>query len=319
MAVGRRSPRASYVRLARSGELEDRARLLDELLEDCTVCPRECRVDRRMELGVCATGTEAVVASWAPHFGEEPMISCRQGSGTVFLANCNLRCVFCQNHDISQEPDAFAGHEMPAERLAGIFLDLQDRGCHNINWVSPSHQVPQLVRALAVAAHRGLSVPIVYNTNCYDSLATLELLEGIVDVYMPDLKFSDPDQGCRLSGIEHYPASARAALVEMYRQIGDAWDLDPVGALQRGILIRMLVLPENLAGIEDSIRWVSRNMSPRIAISLLAQYRPAHRVRGGAEFPELARRISSDEWRAAVEALLAHMEGDHHHVQGVLL
>jgi len=304
------------VKLARSGELDKRILRLDELLNNCTVCPRECRIDRRAELGDCATGTEAVVASWAPHFGEEPVISCRQGSGTVFLANCNLRCVFCQNHDISQRPGDFTGSGVSTERLAGVFLELQDRGCHNINWVSPSHQVPQLVRALAVATLRGLTLPIVYNTNGYDSVHTLELLDGIVDVYMPDLKFSDPDEGCRLSGIEHYPESARAAFREMYRQIGDAWELDPSGALQRGILIRMLVLPGNLAGVEDSIRWVAENMSPRTALSLLAQYRPAHKAAHGRDYPELGRRVSSEEWRTAVQALRTHMEGDRHHVQG---
>jgi putative pyruvate formate lyase activating enzyme len=299
--------------------LVERVEQLDELLTDCTVCPRECRVDRHTELGKCATGAEAVIASWNPHFGEEPVISCRRGSGTVFLANCNLRCVFCQNHDISQAPQTFADHEVSSERLASICLELQDMGCHNINWVSPSHQVPQLVRALAIAAHRGLTVPIVYNTNGYDSVHTLQLLDGIVDIYMPDLKYSDPGDACRLSGIDHYPESARAAFREMYRQIGDAWELTPDGALHRGILIRMLVLPSHLAGISASLKWVSENMSPNIAISLLAQYRPAHKVGRSHDFPELARRISGDEWRMAVEALQAYMKGDRHHVQGVLM
>ena len=217
--------RAGYVGLARRGELAERVTKLDALIKDCTVCPRVCHVDRRRELGECATGADAVVASWNPHHGEEPVISCRRGSGTVFLANCNLRCAFCQNHDISQRPQAFSDRSIPDEELATIFIDLQDRGCHNINWVSPSHQVPQLVRALAIAAGRGLSIPIVYNTNGYDSIEVLRLLEGIVDIFMPDLKYADPDSGCRLSGVEDYPRRAREALTEMYSQVGNARSL----------------------------------------------------------------------------------------------
>jgi putative pyruvate formate lyase activating enzyme len=301
MNAGTKSWRASYVRLARSGELGHRVRKLDALLSDCTVCPRECRVDRRIELGECSTGADAVVASWNPHHGEEPVISCR--------------CAFCQNHDISQRPRDFTGREISPEELAAIFIDLQDRGCHNLNWVSPSHQVPQLVRALAVAAHRGLEIPIVYNSNGYDSPEVLRLLDRIVDIYMPDLKYADPDAGCRLSGIDDYPQRAREALTEMYRQVGDTWELGPEGELRRGLLVRMLVLPEGLAGIEDNLEWIARNLSPRVTISLLAQYRPAHRVPGRTDLHDLDRRISREEWRRAVEALTEHMEGDRHHVQ----
>ncbi len=313
------SRRAGYVRLARSGELADRVKRLDELLTDCTVCPHACHVDRREELGTCATGVEAVVASWSPHHGEEPVISCRRGSGTVFLANCNLRCAFCQNHDISQRPHSYVGQEVSSEELAAIMIDLQDRGCHNINWVSPSHQVPQLVRALAAAATRGLTVPVVYNTNAYDSVSVLRLLSGVVDIFMPDLKYADPGVGCRLSGIESYPQRAREALAEMWRQVGDAWELGPEGELRRGLLVRMLVLPECLAGIEENLEWISHNLSPVVAVSLLAQYRPAHRVPRDARFSEMNRCISRDEWRRAVAALEEHMEGDRHHVQAVYL
>jgi putative pyruvate formate lyase activating enzyme len=315
MSTALQSWRAGYVRLARSGELAGRVRQLEELLRDCTVCPHECRVDRTQELGTCATGDEAVVASWSPHHGEEPVISCRRGSGTVFLANCNLRCAFCQNHDISQRPSSFAGHEISAEALAAIMVDLQDRGCHNINWVSPSHQVPQLVRALAAAAARGLTIPVVYNTNAYDSAEVLRLLDGVVDIYMPDLKYADPEAGCRLSGIDNYPQRAREALSEMYRQVGDAWELGPEGELRRGLLVRMLVLPEGLAGIEENLEWISRTLSPKVAISLLAQYRPAHRVPHSPAFSDVDRGVSRDEWRRAVTALEEHMEGERHHVQ----
>ena len=317
MAGAGKSWRASYVRLVRSGELDERVTKLDALLADCTVCPRACHVDRRRELGECATGADAVVASWNPHHGEEPVISCRRGSGTVFLANCNLRCAFCQNHDISQRPKAFANRSIADEELATIFIDLQDHGCHNINWVSPSHQVPQLVRALAIAARRGLAIPIVYNTNAYDSIEVLRLLEGIVDIYMPDLKYADPDSGCRLSGVENYPQKAREALAEMYGQVGDAWELGPEGELRRGLLVRMLVLPEGSAGIEENLAWIAGNLSPTVTISLLAQYRPAHRVPRVEQLAKLNRGISRREWRRAVAALEQHMEGDRHHVQGV--
>ena len=319
MTGAEKSWRASYVGLARSGELDQRVEQLDALLADCTVCPRVCQVDRWRELGECATGADPVVASWNPHHGEEPVISCRRGSGTVFLANCNLRCAFCQNHDISQRPKAFANRSIADEELATIFIDLQDHGCHNINWVSPSHQVPQLVRALAIAARRGLAIPIVYNTNAYDSIEVLRLLEGIVDIYMPDLKYADPDSGCRLSGVENYPQKAREALAEMYGQVGDAWELGPEGELRRGLLVRMLVLPEGSAGIEENLAWIAGNLAPTVTISLLAQYRPAHRVPRVEQLAELNRGISRREWRRAVAALEQHMEGDRHHVQGVFL
>ena len=308
--------RAGYVRLHRNGELANRVRGLEAMLGRCALCPRECQVDRHTEVGTCATGEEAIVASYNLHFGEEPVISGRRGSGTVFLANCNLRCVFCQNHDISQPPSGLVGNGLPAETLAAIFLDLQDRGAHNINWVSPSHQVPQLVRALEIATGRGLALPIVYNSNGYDSVDTLRILDGIVDIYMPDLKYADPATGCRLSGVEDYPARARDALAEMYRQLGNDWVLAPDGALQRGLLIRMLVLPDGLAGIEDSLQWVATELSPDVAVSLLAQYHPAHLAATTPDFPELGRRITGEDWREAVAAVERHMTGDRHHVQG---
>ena len=181
--------------------------------------------------------------------------------------------------------------------------------------MSPSHQVPQLVRALALAANRGLSIPIVYNSNGYDSVETLKLLEGIVDIYMPDLKYANPEIGCRLSGTTDYPQRAREALKEMYRQIGDAWDLGPEGELRRGLLVRMLVLPNNLAGIHENLKWIAGELSPAVAISLLAQYQSTHRVPRQSEFTDLNRGITRAEWREAVDALEEHMEGERHHVQ----
>ncbi len=245
------------------------------------------------------------------------MLSCRRGSGTVFLANCNLSCVFCQNHEISQLPRAFSDRASSDAELAAIFLDLQDRGCHNINWVSPTHQVPQLVRALTIAVHRGLDLPIVYNSNGYDAPETLRLLDGVIDIYMPDLKYADSDTGCRLSGVDDYPLRARAALKEMHRQVADTWQIGPEGELQRGILIRMLVLPGGLAGIEENIEWISHELSPRVTISLLAQYHPSHRVPRSPALHDLDRTVNRDEWRLAVGALRQYMEGDRHYVQGV--
>lgn len=307
--------RPGYVALAASGELEARARALEAILTDCTLCPRRCRVDRHLEVGSCSTGAYPVVASFNPHSGEEPVISGRRGSGTVFLANCNLACVLCQNHDISQRPGDYRDAVTPTGDLARMFLALQEYGCHNVNWVSPTHQVPQLVRALAVAAERGLKIPVVYNTNGYDSLEVLRLLDGVVDVYMPDLKYSDPAVGEELSGVPDYPQRAREALHEMHRQVGDTWQLGPDGELERGMLVRLLVLPENLAGVDDSLRWMAETLSPRVAVSLLAQYRPANRV-SATSFPRLDRTLTNREWLAAAAALRWHMEGDRHHVQG---
>lgn len=307
--------RPSYIRLARTGQLRQRVEALDELLESCTVCPRECRVDRRVGLGTCATGAAAVVASWTPHFGEEPVISGSRGSGTVFLANCNLRCVFCQNHDISQRPKAFMGCSISHQELAAIYLGLQDRGCHNINWVSPSHQAPQLVRALAIAADRGLSIPIVYNSNAYDGLDTVRLLDGIVDVYMPDLKYSDATAGSTGSRVPDYPERARRALAEMYRQVGHEWHLGPDGALLRGLLVRILVLPNDLAGVEESLSWIAEELSPHVTISLMAQYYPSHLAARTSRYPLLARTISAGEWASALSALERHMAGDRHFIQ----
>ena len=315
MMTAGRAWRPGYGRLARRSELADRAKRLDTLLADCVVCPRECHVDRRHEIGECDTGATAVVASWCPHHGEEPVISGHRGSGTIFLANCNLRCAFCQNHDISQQPHDFAGAAITDEELATIFIELQDRGCHNLNWVSPTHQVPQLVRALDIAAGRGLALPIVYNSNGYDSVEVLRLLDGIIDIWMPDLKYADLDPGCRLSGVADYPIRARAALSEMYRQLGDTWDIGPEGELRRGLLVRLLVLPLQLAGVDRNLEWISRNLSPRVAISLLAQYRPAHRVPRSSAFSDINRPITREEWQRAVDALERHMEGDRHQVQ----
>jgi len=285
------------------------------MLSACRVCPCRCGVDRHVGLGRCATPATALVASWAPHFGEEPPLSGQQGSGTIFLANCNLRCVFCQNHDISQAPKDFIGASQSHQTLAAIMLELQRAGCHNINWVSPTHQVPQLVRALAIAARNGLSLPVVYNTNAYDSLEVLRLLDGIADIYLPDLKYADEREARRLSRVPDYPAVARAALSEMYRQIGPAWEEEEDGILRRGILVRLLILPGGLAGIEDSIRWLAEELSPDVAVSLMSQYRPAHFAARPGRFPDLDRRITATDHARAIEALARFNRSQHTYVQ----
>ncbi|NOZ78326.1 MAG: radical SAM protein [Acidobacteria bacterium] len=315
MSDVRRPFRPGYLELARTGELEARARRLDEMLRRCEICPRACGIDRRTQLGVCATGDRAVVASAVPHHGEEPVLSGNMGSGTVFLANCNLRCVFCQNHQISQRPKRFVGRSTSDEELAGIFLGLQDRGCHNINWVSPTHQVPQLVRTLVIAAGRGLDLPIVYNTNAYDSTEVLRMLDGIVDIYLPDLKYSDPAMASTYSRVPDYPRHARAAIAEMYRQVGPSWVRAPGGLLRRGLLIRLLVLPNDIAGIRESLKWIAGALSPQVSVSLMAQYYPAHFAARAGRFPLLSRPISAGEWDRALEGLQDTLSGENCFIQ----
>jgi len=310
--VGRKT---SYIDLLHSGELARRVVLLDRLLESCNLCPHACEVDRRREPGRCSTSDQALVASWTPHFGEEPVISGRRGSGTVFLANCNLRCVYCQNAEISQHPASFRGRSIPVEDLADIFLELQRRGCHNVNWVSPTHQVPQLVRALARAAQDGLKIPVVYNSNGYDSVEALQLLDDVVDVYMPDLKYADAATGDELSGAPDYPQHARAAIAEMFRQVGPGRTIGADGTLERGLLIRMLVLPNQLADVEDNLHWIATELSPHVTVALMAQYYPCHKAAEPGRYPLLSRGISAGEWARAVDALERFMEGDHHFVQ----
>jgi putative pyruvate formate lyase activating enzyme len=271
-----------------------------------------------VELGRCATPGLPVIASWGPHHGEEPPISGTRGSGTLFLANCNLRCVYCQNADISQRPRDFIGRASSLDELAAVMLELQADGCHNVNWVSPTHQVPQLVGALAIAAARGLRLPIVYNTNAYDSVEVLRLLDGIVDVYMPDLKYADDGHGAVCSRVQDYPAAARAAIAEMFRQVGDGWSLDTEGTLLRGLLVRLLILPRRLAGIEESLRWLAETLSPRVTVSLMSQYRPSHLAARPGRYPDLSRAITPSEYAEALMALSRWNTSQHTLIQPYL-
>src|SRR5882762_7517896 len=240
----------SYLRLLRAGELHRRVESLEALLERCTICPRDCLNNRmRNELAACYSGRLPVVSSYTPHFGEEPALAGTHGAGNIFFGNCNLRCVYCQNYQISQTHKEQIKHEVTHERLAEMMLELQARGCHNINFVSPTHFAPQMARAILIAAENGLSLPIVYNTNAYDSVAVLKLLDGIVDVYLPDLKYAENEAGYLYSKVRGYRESARAAIAEMYRQVGDKLIHDQDGLLQRGLVIRLLVLPNEVGDV----------------------------------------------------------------------
>ncbi len=285
---------AGYLRLSLK-ELTKRAEQAVAMLADCTVCAQECHVDRTAgERGFCRGGRLAAVSSWGPHFGEESVLVGRHGSGTIFFTHCNLACRFCQNCDISQHGE---GEEVSAEELAGIMLEVQRMGCHNVNLVSPSHYVPQILEALVIAVKNGLKIPLVYNTGGYDALETLALLNGIVDIYMPDIKFGDDGLGAKYSRAPRYFSVAKTAVKEMHRQVGDL-QVDERGIATRGLLIRHLVMPGNLARTEEVMKFIAEEVSSDTFVNIMDQYYPAHEAR---KYPELSRRISREEYRRAVE------------------
>lgn len=285
----------AYVALHRSGELARRAAAAVERLASCDLCPRQCRADRiRRSVGaVCRTGARAVVSSFFAHHGEERCLSGTLGSGTIFFGFCNLQCAYCQNWDLSWNGD---GDEVSAEELAGMMLALQDRGCHNVNLVSPSHVVPQILEAVAIAAERGLALPLVFNTGGYDGEGALALLDGVVDVYLADLKYGDSETARRLSRAPGYFEVARGAIREMHRQVGDLV-VDEDGLARRGLLVRHLVLPSGLAGTGAAMRFLADEVSPRTYVNLMDQYRPCYRA---ADHAELARRPTRAELDEAV-------------------
>jgi len=288
----------AYLELYASGELQERVREALRRLAHCQICPRSCGVDRAAgERGVCRIGRLAQVSSHFGHFAEEKCLSGRGGSGTIFFAQCNLRCVFCQNYDISQ--DRFFP-ETQKEHLAKMMLDLQARGCHNINLVTPSHVVPQIMEALVCAIGLGLSLPLVYNTSSYDSLETLRLLDGIVDIYLPDFKMWDEDATEKYLLARDYPEAARAALREMHRQVG-VLKLDENGIAKRGVLVRHLVMPNNFAGTPSVAAFLAREVSVDTYINLMAQYHPAGKV-NRKEYGEIDRRITQQEYFDAMQA-----------------
>lgn len=313
-------PEPGYLRLLRSGELEQRVQQALAELEDCRVCPRDCRVDRLHALPAnggrppsepshpgrlvasrtvpahipkgtsCFTGRYARVASAFPHFGEEDCLRGWKGSGTIFFSFCNLRCVFCQNWDVSQVGE---GREARPDELAGLMLDLQVRGCHNINFVTPEHVVPQLLEAVLLAAQAGLRLPLVYNTSAYDSLRSLELLEGVVDIYMPDFKYWDPQLARRYLKAEDYPDVARRTIREMHRQVGPL-AFDRHGLAVCGVLVRHLVMPGAAEDARHIMHFLAHELSPDAYVNIMDQYRPAGSVEEG-KYPELCRRPSAAE------------------------
>jgi putative pyruvate formate lyase activating enzyme len=280
--------------LHQTGELAHRAELARQHESSCDLCARYCRIDRSERHGACRTGTKAWVASYGPHHGEEEPLRGWRGSGTIFFTWCNLRCQYCQNHDISQ---GRAGRELESDELAAIMLTLQESGCHNINLVSPSHVVAEILEALVTAVDHGLRLPLVYNTGGYDSPEALALLDGVVDIYMPDMKYSDRLVARRLSKIGNYPAANQAAIREMHRQVGDL-KLDSRGIAQRGLLVRHLVLPEGLAGTEKIVRFLAEEISTNTYLNLMDQYRPCFNAH---QYPPLNRRLTSDEYNEALK------------------
>ncbi len=277
-----------------SVELKERTESAYKLLESCRLCPRECGVNRLKndKLGFCRSGLNPVISSVSPHHGEEPPLSGTKGSGTVFFTNCNLRCVYCQNYPISQMGN---GAERTPGELACQMVWLQEQGCHNLNLVTPTHFMPQFLKALGIARERGFDLPIVYNTSGYESIESLKLLDGIVDIYLPDMRYSDEKAARRYSIAPDYPEINRAAVKEMYRQVGNLV-LDEEGIAKRGIIIRHLVLPHGLAGTEGVMKFLAEEISKDVYISLMSQYFPAHKAN---DFKELLRRITADEYEEA--------------------
>jgi putative pyruvate formate lyase activating enzyme len=288
-----------YIALYRSGELEHRAKALEARLEKCDICPRECGANRlKGSIGKCNSGYLPIISSYCAHHGEEPVLSGSRGSGTIFFGNCNMRCVYCQNYQISQEPENQKANEVEIKVLAQRMLYLQDElNCHNINLVTPSHFVPQIVKALLEAVPGGLRLPLVYNTSSYDSVKTLKELDGIVSIYLADLRYASNELGRKYSRARNYADNARAAIIEMQRQVGDLV-VDEEGIAQKGLIIRHLVLPNDIAGSEEALNWLVKEVSPRIAVSVMSQYHPAHRA---YKYKEINRKITPEEYREVTD------------------
>ncbi len=286
-----------YLELLRSGELEERVKSAYEHLSDCDLCGWECHIDRRERTGACKTGMQALVSSYGPHHGEEDPLRGWRGSGTIFFAWCNLRCQFCQNYDISQLGH---GRAVTPAQLATMMLELQEQGCHNINFVSPSHVVAQILAATLIAAQAGLRLPLVYNTGGYDSPAALALLDQVFDIYMPDIKYADERIAKKCSKIPNYPATNQAAIKEMHRQVGDLV-LDEQGIAQRGLLVRHLVMPNALAGTTEIARFLALNVSVDTYINVMGQYRPSYKADRYEELNRPPTRQELEDARRAVQ------------------
>lgn len=281
----------SYIKLHESGTLQNIADQFSAIYDNCVLCPRKCRVNRRNgELGTCKAGATVKISSAHPHFGEERPLVGRHGSGSIFLTHCSLRCLYCQNWDISHSGE---GEEISDEQLAAAMLRLQQIGCHNINFVTPTHYLPNIVQALVYAVEKGLHLPIVYNCGGYERVEILQLLEGIIDIYMPDYKYSDGKIAAKYSpGVSDYPETARAALKEMFRQVG-VLQTDEHNIALRGLIIRHLVLPNDLAGSDAFLKFVAEELDPATYLNIMAQYRPCYQAH---KYPELSRGITSHEF-----------------------
>jgi len=289
----------AYLDLYRSGELQQRAARLTARLAACDLCPRNCGVNRLSEEeGFCHSGALPMVSSLCAHLGEEPVLSGKRGSGTIFFSNCNLRCVFCQNFQISQNPAGQKSSAVSIQTLAKHMLDLQQQGCHNINLVSPTHFIAQILEALSLAVAGGLCLPLVYNTNAYDRLDVLRELDGVVDIYLPDIKYADENMAIKYSGARGYPKTARLAIREMWRQVG-ALVTDGEGIAERGLIVRHLILPEGVSGTQPSLNWLAE-LSPEVTLSLMSQYYPAYRA---GRYAALGRPITPAEHEEALRFL----------------
>ena len=290
-----------YIKLYKSGELKKRVEKTVNLLKQCQICPRRCKVNRlENEKGICKVGRLPMVSSYNPHFGEESPLVGTQGSGTIFLTSCNLGCIFCQNYDISHLGE---GYEISIERFAKMMIELQNIGCHNINFVTPTHVVPQILEALPIAVEMGLKIPLVYNTGGYDIIETLMIIEGIFDIYMPDFKFTDSDIANRFCKARDYPEVAMKAIKEMHRQVGDLV-MNNHGIAERGLIVRHLIMPNELAGTRKVMHFLANEISNNTYVNIMDQYRPcglAHK------YPEINRRITTEEFSNAIN--VAREEG----------
>ncbi len=288
---------SAYLSLS-AQEFAERIKVAKAILKECTLCPRQCKVNRTAgEKGFCKTTDKPFISSFGPHFGEERPLVGYYGSGTIFFGFCNLGCIYCQNYTISHLGE---GDSISEERLADIMLSLQGAGCHNINLVTPTHQVPMILHSIFIAKRLGLTLPIVYNCGGYESLETLRILDGVIDIYMPDFKYSDPEMGLKYSKAEDYPQVAKAAIKEMHRQVGDLF-INEAGIAKRGLLIRHLVLPNNIAGTREFVRFISEEISKDAYVNIMDQYRPCYRA---YDYPELNRRITNKEFKEAIKLAL---------------
>jgi putative pyruvate formate lyase activating enzyme len=291
----------SYIALHRSGELRMRAGKLRAMLASCTVCPHDCGNNRLLgEIARCYSGELPVVSAYTPHFGEEPALTGAHGVGNIFFGNCNLRCVYCQNYQISQNHRHERTNEVSIERLAQMMVELQEKGCHGIGLVSPSHFVPQIVMALEAAAGAGLRLPLIYNTNAYDAVDVLRLLDGVIDIYLPDLKYGDDAMGREFSKIDGYALHARRAVAEMHRQVGGTLVKGDDGLVKRGLIIRHLVLPNDIAASRETLTWIRDTLGADTTLSVMSQYFPTHKA---LAMPLLDRKVRESEYRKVLAVM----------------